>query len=160
MEVNKMFGKKETLPREGIETILGAGTIFSGNIESTGTIRIDGRVDGDVKAAGDVFVGTTAVIKGAISAANVQLAGTVEGNIKASGLLQILSTAKLFGDISVNSFVADEGAFFQGKCTMMESNTGKNAAASEISGAAGEIAVAAGPGRSKNKYKKSSAIDA
>ncbi|NTV89587.1 MAG: polymer-forming cytoskeletal protein, partial [Clostridiales bacterium] len=64
-------------------------------------------------------------------AANIHLSGTVEGNVAATGLLRILSTAKLYGDISVNSFVADEGAFFQGKCVMMDTkdvNGDKNGA--------------------------------
>ena len=88
-------------------------------------MRIDGKVKGDIKVEGDIYVGEKAVITGNLTAANVNLAGTVEGNITSKGILKILSTAKLYGDIKVNSFVADEGALFQGKCSMMESTEGK-----------------------------------
>lgn len=115
-----MFNKKDSGFREGVDTLVGSNTVFTGNIEAEGTVRVDGKVKGDIKVTGDVFIGDQATITGAIEAANVHLSGTVEGNITVKGILKILSTAKLYGDIKVNSFVADEGAFFQGKCNMME----------------------------------------
>ncbi len=115
-----MFSKKDSVFREGVDTLVGSNTVFTGNIESDGTVRIDGKVKGDIRVEGDIYVGEKAVITGNLTAANVNLAGTVEGNISAKGILKILSTAKLYGDIKVNSFVADEGALFQGKCNMME----------------------------------------
>jgi cytoskeletal protein CcmA (bactofilin family) len=117
-----MFNKKETGFKEGVDTLLGINTVFTGNIESDGTVRIDGKIKGDIKVGGDVYVGDGAVITGSINASNVHLAGMVEGNINCRGILKILTTAKLYGDIKVNSFVADEGALFQGKCSMMESS--------------------------------------
>jgi cytoskeletal protein CcmA (bactofilin family) len=115
-----MLGKKNAGFREGIDTIVSTNTTFTGTIESEGTVRVDGKVNGDIIISGDLYVGDQAQITGNIDAANVHLSGKVEGNISAKGLLKILSTAKLYGDIKVNSFVADEGALFQGKCTMME----------------------------------------
>jgi len=137
-----MLGKKDTGFREGIDTWIGTNTVFTGNIESEGTVRIDGKVKGDLKASGDVYVGENAVITGNITAGNVNLAGTVEGNMISKGVLKILSTAKLYGDIKVNSFIADEGALFQGKCNMTEE---REPAAAEKTG--------------KKNYKKSSVLD-
>lgn len=112
--------KKNAGFREGVDTLIGYNTSFIGNITSEGSIRIDGKVKGDIKVAGDVYIGENSVITGNIDSSNVHLSGTVEGNISAKGVLKILSTAKLYGDIKVNSFVADEGALFQGKCNMMD----------------------------------------
>jgi cytoskeletal protein CcmA (bactofilin family) len=114
-----MFKKNEGF-REGVDTLIGYNTSFIGNITSEGSIRIDGKLKGDIKVAGDVYIGENSVITGNIDSSNVHLSGTVEGNISAKGVLKILSTAKLYGDIKVNSFVADEGALFQGKCNMMD----------------------------------------
>lgn len=139
-----MFNKKDAGFREGVDTLVGSNTVFTGNIEAEGTVRVDGKVKGDIKVTGDVYVGDRATITGNIEAANVHLSGTVEGNISAKGLLKILSTAKLYGDIKVNSFVADEGAFFQGKCNMMEVTPVDKP--SEKNG-------------SKKNYKKSSVIE-
>jgi cytoskeletal protein CcmA (bactofilin family) len=123
---------------------VGSNTIFVGNIESDGTVRIDGKVKGDIKVSGDVYVGNDAVITGAITAGNINLAGTVEGNITSTGILKILTTARLYGDIKVKSFVADEGALFQGKCSMIEAADDEKAS-EKIS--------------TKKNYKKSSVLD-
>ena len=138
-----MFSKKETGFKEGVDTLIGVNTTFTGNIEAEGTVRVDGRVKGDIKVGGDIYVGDRAVITGGIAASSVHLAGTVEGNITCSGILKILSTAKLYGDIKVNSFVADEGALFQGKCSMMDASEAENL-----------------PGKSqKRNYRKSTVLD-
>lgn len=139
-----MFNKKDTGFREGVDTLIGINTVFTGNIESEGTVRIDGKVKGDIKVSGDVYIGDNAVITGGIVANNVHLSGTVEGNINSKGILRILSTARLYGDIKVNSFVADEGALFQGKCVMME--------IAETEKAIDKTAI-------KRNYKKSSVLD-
>ncbi|HEX2944737.1 MAG TPA: polymer-forming cytoskeletal protein [Clostridia bacterium] len=128
--------------REGVDTIVGTSSVFTGNIEAEGTVRVDGKVVGDLKVAGDVYVGDQANIKGNIEASNVHLSGTVEGNIRARGILKILSSAKLYGDIHVNSFVADEGALFQGKCEMLDT------AAAEVSAV-----------KSHKNYKKSNVLE-
>jgi len=112
--------KKSSGNRDGVDSIIGLNSVFTGSIESGGTVRVDGKLDGDLKVAGDVYIGTQASVKGNIEAENVHLAGTVEGNILARGILKIRSTAKLYGDIKINSFVADEGALFQGKCEMLD----------------------------------------
>lgn len=138
-----MFGKRESGFREGIDTLIGVNTVFTGNIEAEGTVRVDGKIRGDTKVGGDVYIGENAVITGGIAASNVHLSGTVEGNITCSGILRILSTAKLYGDIKVNSFVADEGALFQGKCSMMELSEA-------------EKSPEKGP---KRNYKKSTVLD-
>ena len=64
--------------------------------------------------------------------------------LQPKGVLKILSTAKLFGDIKVNSFVADEGALFQGKCSMMDDAPVNNTSEK---------------GSLKKNYKKSSVLE-
>lgn len=111
--------KKKNIDISKVDTIIGANTTFEGNIQSEGTLRIDGKINGDIKTSGNVFIGNAAAINGNVSANDVHLSGRVDGNITAKGILKILSTAKLYGDIQVNSFVADEGGVFQGKCSML-----------------------------------------
>jgi cytoskeletal protein CcmA (bactofilin family) len=112
--------KREDTVTGGIDTLIGINSLFEGNIESDGTVKVDGKVKGDLKVSGDLFVGNNAYVIGNITAHNIQISGSVEGNINAKGMLKLLSTAKLLGDIQVQSFVADEGGLFQGKCTMLE----------------------------------------
>lgn len=112
--------RKNTSFREGVDTLIGSSSTFTGSIEADGTVRVDGKLIGDVKVTGDCYVGNDASVHGNIEASNVYLGGTVEGNIIARGILKILSTAKLYGNIKINSFIADEGALFQGKCEMLD----------------------------------------
>jgi cytoskeletal protein CcmA (bactofilin family) len=135
--------RKGSAGRDGVETLIGVNSVFTGGIEAVGTVRVDGQVKGDLKVTGNVYVGEQATVKGNIDAANVHLSGTIEGNITTSGILRIKSSAKLYGDIKVNSFVADEGALFQGKCDMMEA-----APSSEKT-----------TGKAKRNYKKSSVLE-
>ncbi|RCX17464.1 cytoskeletal protein CcmA (bactofilin family) [Anaerobacterium chartisolvens] len=115
-----MFGHKSSSSHGNIDTLIGVSSIFEGNIQSQGTVRIDGKVIGDVRVDGDVFLGCSGMITGNIYATNVYLSGALEGNITASGSLKLLSTAKLYGDIQVHSFIADEGGVFEGKCSMVD----------------------------------------
>lgn len=116
-----MFKPKDTGHSENVDTIIGAGTVFEGNIESQGSIRVDGKVKGDIRADGDILIGSGAVVIGNICACSISISGTVEGNVHSSDILRITSTARLYGDIEVNSFVADEGGIFQGRCSMLNS---------------------------------------
>ena len=114
-----MFQKKGTPP--AVDTLIGEHTVFTGNIETEGSIKVLGKVEGDIRANGDVHMEASARIQGQIFGASVYIAGRVDGNIIARGLLHLQSTARLFGDIEVGSMVTDEGAVLQGACRMVES---------------------------------------
>ncbi len=134
--------RKNSSFRDGVDTLVGSNSVFKGSIESDGTVRVDGKVIGDIKVTGDVYIGNGATVNGNVDAGNVHLAGTVEGNIIAKGILKILSTAKLYGDIKINSFVADEGALFQGKCEMLDNPPSEKTAE-----------------KSRRNYKKSNVLE-
>lgn len=115
-----MFNKKKT--PLAMDTVLGEFTSFVGNIESEGSVKVLGRVEGDIKASGDVYIEPTSTINGNIYGSNVYISGTIHGNVLSKGLLHLTSQARLLGDIEVNSIVTDEGAIFQGTCRMIEIN--------------------------------------
>jgi cytoskeletal protein CcmA (bactofilin family) len=129
-----MFSKKDSTFKDYVvDTIIGSNSIFIGNIESEGAVRIDGKLKGSINSQGDVYIGSNALITGNITADNIHLAGIVEGNIISKGMLKVLSTAKLYGDIKVNSLIADEGALFQGKCSMIDNSTKSDSSAEKSS---------------------------
>lgn len=112
--------KKKRNPA-AMDTIIGEHTTFRGNAESDSSIKVIGRVEGDIKAAGDVIILVNAVVVGNIWAENLVVAGMVTGNVHANNNLHLESTARLKGDMEVHSFVTDEGAVFEGNCKMIES---------------------------------------
>lgn len=101
-----------------IDTIIGKETEFKGTLTSTGMIRIDGRIEGEVVHKGDIAIGETGNLSANIKARNVTVAGTVTGNIDASGRLELLASARVFGDISVGALIIGEGAIFRGTSEM------------------------------------------
>ncbi len=116
-----MFKKPEPgIAARDIDTLIGPATRFKGDIESSASVRVDGYVEGNINARGDVLVGNSGEVKGNIDAENVLISGVVEGNVNASGTLKLFSTARLCGDITVSAFVSDEGGIFQGHCSMID----------------------------------------
>ena len=104
--------------RTKIGTIIGKGAVFDGNFSAPETIRIDGTLNGNCECKELLILGTEGQIKGDITAQNVIISGKVEGDIVVNGKLELLSTGKLTGNITARSLVIDEGASFDGKCTM------------------------------------------
>jgi cytoskeletal protein CcmA (bactofilin family) len=97
-----------------------SGTMFTGNINTMGGVRIDGTVKGNVKAGGDITIGIDGAVDGSVTAYNVNIAGAINGNLTSSGTVQMLSGAKLTGNLSAFSFAIEQGAYYMGKCTITD----------------------------------------
>jgi|GEM_PF-141997 len=91
-------------------------TVFTGDIDTAGGIRIDGTVKGKISAGGDVTIGLEGTVEGGIKASNVNVAGKIMGNVTVSGAVQMLKGSKLAGDLAASSFAIEEGAYYQGQC--------------------------------------------
>ncbi|MDW8436437.1 MAG: polymer-forming cytoskeletal protein [Chloroherpetonaceae bacterium] len=116
-----MFGKKNgtqnAIPTEKL-SIVADGTLFRGDIETTGHLRIDGRVLGNIASTGNVAVGKGGNVEGNITALNLKISGRVKGNIDVAGRCVLDSTAILTGDSKTKILVVEEGATINGKITM------------------------------------------
>lgn len=116
-----MFANKSTTKpviSDKVETIIGPGTAVQGNIVATGTVRVDGRVIGEIQTEGDIIVGESGQVNGIVKGRDITVAGLVEGSVDAAGRLQIVSTGKLNGDIVVESLMVEDGAKYKGNCKM------------------------------------------
>ncbi len=105
---------------ERIDTVIGKDSRFTGTIEVQGALRVDGRVEGEIRGQGDVTIGETAVVHANISGRNVLVAGTVKGHVDAEGRLELAASARLEGDINVRTLLVAGGACFIGKSTMKD----------------------------------------
>jgi cytoskeletal protein CcmA (bactofilin family) len=99
-------------------SLVGAGTVIEGKIKTEGSIRIDGKLHGDVIAKLNIAVGEGGVIEGSIMACNVSLAGKVSGTVTATEKLVLEGKSVMKGDIRASRLVVDEGAMFDGQCAM------------------------------------------
>jgi cytoskeletal protein CcmA (bactofilin family) len=100
-----------------IETMIGANSLLRGEIEVKGTLRIDGRIEGNCKADW-VVAGEKGCIKGDIQANGVIVGGTVEGNITGRESVEIKSHGRVCGDIRTQKLIIIEGGVFDGNSTM------------------------------------------
>jgi len=107
-----------------LNTILGRGSVIQGNIKVEHSLRIDGKVKGDVSSADTLIVGAEGEITGNVSVNHLILGGKVFGSLVAPGRTVLESKAEFHGDIKTSKLVIDEGAIFDGKCSMSE--TGKS----------------------------------
>jgi cytoskeletal protein CcmA (bactofilin family) len=114
-----------------INTIIGPGTSVSGDVESGGFTRVDGNVQGNVKAKGRVVIGERARMKSNISGTSVTVGGVVFGNVLASERLIVLSTGLVMGDIITRRIQAEEGCLIHGRVRVCQSEEVWNRAISE-----------------------------
>lgn len=107
--------------RTKIGTVIGEGTVFDGDLSSPEAVRIDGVINGNCTCEKKLILSAAGQVKGNISAQSVIISGKVDGDIVVSGKLELLSTGKIAGNITASSLVIDEGACFDGRCTMTNS---------------------------------------
>ncbi|HEY6260808.1 MAG TPA: polymer-forming cytoskeletal protein, partial [Nitrospiraceae bacterium] len=79
-------------------TLLGKGAEFKGVVTFDGTVRVDGRVEGEIHTTGTLIVGEHAVIEGIICAGVLMNSGKIHGTITAIEKIQILKPGVLVGD--------------------------------------------------------------
>ncbi len=99
-------------------TFLGKGVDFKGVVNFDGTVRIDGKLEGEIHTTGTLIVGEHAVIKGIISAGTLMTSGKINGTVTASENIQILKPGILIGDIRTPAISIEDGAHFHGMCDM------------------------------------------
>ncbi len=106
-----------------IESVIGPSLIVKGEIQSSGTLRIDGVVEGSITSKGTVLIANDGVVKADIKADHVVIGGAIHGNVTAREMVEILPTGNLRGDITTiaNGLVINEGAIFEGVCKMSKS---------------------------------------
>jgi len=121
-----MFGNtKETKDRDhatlstpDATTHIAKGTYIEGNLETSGSLRVEGKVVGHVRSKAKVSQGDTSLIDGNILSQNAELAGEVKGKVEIADLLILKATAIIHGDIVTSKLVVESGATFNGSCKM------------------------------------------
>lgn len=108
-----MFGKKQP----DMEVIIGPDSGIKGEINSKGTVRIDGTFEGNINAE-CVIIGETGAMNGDVSAKGCILGGRIIGNIHASESVEIRPKGEIRGDIYATRLIMAEGARFDGRSYM------------------------------------------
>lgn len=117
-------------PKDEIKAFLGKDTEFEGKFSFTGSVRIDGKLSGEIFSSGTLIVGESAIIKSKIHVAEMIISGEVHGDIFAENRIEINVPGKLFGNIQTPKLVIEEGVVFQGSCKMKDLGEDKDIVAS------------------------------
>ena len=103
---------------DGGRACLDRGSKITGKVSFEGPARIDGEVDGEISAKDSLVISETAVVTAQIRAASVSVAGKVSGDIVATQRIEIRPNAKVSGNLTAPILVVQEGAVFEGHCSM------------------------------------------
>ena len=108
--------------------LISQGTEITGDIKSSGDIRVDGVLNGNMVTKGKVVIGPTGKIKGEVECKNSEVSGMIDGKITVSQLLNLKATSKIIGTIITNKLSIEPGAVFTGNCAMKDGENGATAA--------------------------------
>lgn len=128
----KSYSPEVTNPDE--ITIISNGVKIDGKITSSGNIRVDGEVQGDIISQSNVTVGQSGKVNGKIDAKVITVGGSVLGTATAKEKLVLESKAVFNGDLFTKILVVEDGAKFEGNSKMsghkntieVKENTGVN----------------------------------
>ncbi len=116
-----MFNKQHSKPQNRIDTLIGAGTRIDGNVQFSGGLRVDGKINGNISAAPDqpstLVLSETAEVKGEINVSHVVTNGLITGPVRASEYLELLGKARIIGDVQYRTMEVHLGATISGKLT-------------------------------------------
>lgn len=108
--------------KEGrLSGFVGNGTVLTGETNFQAMLRVDGHLTGRVSSeSGTLIIGSTGRVDANIQVAAAMINGTVNGDIIASEKIELGRTAKVVGNIQTPRLVIEDGAIFEGSCTMLK----------------------------------------
>jgi cytoskeletal protein CcmA (bactofilin family) len=98
--------------------LIAKGTSIKGEIQSGGDFRIDGTLNGSIKASGKVVIGTTGKVDGEITCQNAEVEGELKVKITVKELLSLKASSVVRGEIITSKLSIEPGAILTGTCNM------------------------------------------
>ena len=101
-----------------IKAYLGEDALFKGTLAFEGTVRIDGKFEGQVGTNGTLIISETGDILADIEAGTVVCKGTITGNVTASQKVEMHPSSKIIGNVTSPSLSIEVGAKVEGSIDM------------------------------------------
>ncbi len=99
-------------------TTIGEDSFFEGRFAIQGSLRIDGRFEGQALLVDQLQVGPKGKVRTNIIATSVIVEGIIVGNVSASRRVLLLATARVLGDIKTPELIIQDGVILEGRCTI------------------------------------------
>ena len=110
---------------QDVNAFIGKGVEFKGNINYNGTIRIDGKMEGEVSTEGCFLIGAEAVVTAKVTAGTIICKGTIIGEVVAKEKVRLRAPAVLEGTLTTPMLSMEEGVRFNGTVNMGSQKPGK-----------------------------------
>jgi len=107
-------------------TIIREDASFEGKMVFEGNVMVNGKFKGEIISNGELTVGSGGLVEGVVQVGTINIFGEVRGNIKAKQKIVINAPSTVKGDIEAPSLVIQEGAVFEGNCTMGKARSHEN----------------------------------
>lgn len=106
------------MAKDDITAFLGSGTIYNGQLNFVGSVRIDGQFTGEITSEGTLILGKDAKVEGTINVSHLVLSGNLHGDVTVTGKTILHKSANLTGNLATKSLIMEENAQLQGQITM------------------------------------------
>lgn len=103
-------------------TLISAGTVLKGDVQSDNDLRIDGTIHGNVTSNAKIIVGPMGFVEGNIQGSQADVTGKVIGNISVKELVQLRTKSVVQGNITAVNLQIESGAAFNGQSIMTTGN--------------------------------------
>jgi len=105
-------------PADEFSSVIGAGSTWKGDFSTEGSVRLDGKVSGDINAAGTVHISEGAEVNANVHASYVTIGGTFDGKLVCTDRLELLAASRVNGSITTRLISIAEGAVMDGEIHM------------------------------------------
>ena len=134
---SRAISESESMARdikEGrLSGFVGNGTVLTGETAFQAMLRVDGHLTGRVSSdTGTLIIGSTGRVDANIAVAAAVINGMVNGDIIASEKIELGRTARVVGNIQTPRLVIEDGALFEGSCTMLRAKEAFDKRAAEL----------------------------
>ena len=101
-----------------ISAFVGKGVEFKETISYSGTVRIDGCLDGEIHTDGILRIGEDAVIQAKITAGTIVCKGKITGDVVAKERVKLRAPAVMNGSVRAPVLSIEDGVLFNGALEM------------------------------------------
>ena len=133
--------------RGELNGFLDAGSHIQGELHFEDTFRVDGKVTGKVQSAGDLVVGERGEVDGEIHVGRLFVSGSLKGSAEATNRVELTAGCRVTASLKAPSLIIEDGAFFEGRCSMVRPKRG----AGKPQPAAGDTAGKTPPDKQEGK---------
>ena len=98
-----------------LETVIGQGTAFKGDINTDKSVRIEGDFDGSIESSSKVFIGKAGKMTGSVKCSEMTVEGDIDCSVNCSELFTLATTGKFKGEVSAKNVSILPGCEFDGQ---------------------------------------------